>query len=211
MLINSLQNVITNPTRQDAILDPMVILDDIHYLDVGILSIPDNISDHKATYVILPFQYNLQGSFTRIVWLYKKANFDLLKEKLSNYNWSILHEGSLDDACRKFTDIFLDMVKLCIPSNLVVVRPNDKPWYDSEIYFTSKRDKLKRKLLNTTSLHLREQYRKLRNKVNNLKKSMQKKDSTITLSLLLVIFIVTTKDKFGILFDILSRTIVVLV
>ena len=59
------------------------------------------------------------------MWLYKKASFDLLKEKLSNYDWSVLHEGFLDDACSKFTDIFLDMVKLCIPSNLVVVRPND--------------------------------------------------------------------------------------
>ena len=146
MLINSLQNIITNPIRQDAVLDPIVIPDDMHYLDAGILSIPDNISDPKVTYLILPFQYNLQGSFTRLVWLYKKANFDLLK--LSNYEWSVLHERSLDDACRKFTDIFLDMVKLCIPSNLVVVRPNDNPWYDSEIrHFTSKRDKLKRKLI----------------------------------------------------------------
>ena len=29
--------------------------------------IPDNIRNHNATYVILPFQYNLQGSFTRLV------------------------------------------------------------------------------------------------------------------------------------------------
>ena len=95
------------------------------------------------------------------MWLYKKAHFDLLKEKLSNYDLSVLHEGSLDDACRKFTDIYLDMVKICIPSNLMVVRPNDKPWYDSEIrHFTPKRDKLKRKLINSTSLHLQEQYNK---------------------------------------------------
>ena len=45
----------------------------------------------------------------------------------------------------------------------MVVRLNDKPWYDSEIrHFTTKRDKLKRKLINSS--------RKLRNKVNNLKK-----------------------------------------
>ena len=44
MLINSLQNVITNPTRQAAILDPIVIPDDMHYLDAGILSIPDKRS-----------------------------------------------------------------------------------------------------------------------------------------------------------------------
>ena len=38
---------------------------------------------------------------------------------------------------------------------------------------------------------------------------MQKKDSTITLSLLSVIFTVITKDNFGVSFDILSRIIVV--
>ena len=66
----------------------------------------------------------------------------------------------LDDVCRKFTDILLDMVKVCIPSNLVIVRPNDKPWYDSEIrHFTSERDTsvLQRKLINSTSLYLRMQ------------------------------------------------------
>ena len=27
------------------------------YMDAGVLSIPNNISDHKATFVTLPFQY----------------------------------------------------------------------------------------------------------------------------------------------------------
>ncbi|MCG7877681.1 MAG: reverse transcriptase domain-containing protein [Candidatus Thiodiazotropha endolucinida] len=171
ILVNSLQNVITHATRQNAILDPILIPDDMRFLDAGTFNIPDNISDHKATYVILPFQYTMQGSFTRLVWLYKKANFALLKEKVASHDWSFLYEGSLDDASRKFTDAFLNMVKLCIPSKSVVVRPNDKPWYDSEIrHFTVKRDKLKFKLNTSSSLQLRDQYRKLRNKVNNLKK-----------------------------------------
>ena len=40
---------------------------------------------------------------------------------------------------------------------------------------------------------------------------MQKKDSTISLSILSVNFTVITKDNFGVSFDILSRIIVVLV
>ena len=110
------------------------------------------------------------------MWLYKKANFRSFEREISNYDWSVLHEESLDESCSKFSDIFLHMVKLCIPSNLVVVRPNDKLWYDSEKrHFTTKRDKLKRKLINSTSLHLREQYRKLRNKVNNIKKHAEER------------------------------------
>ena len=99
------------------------------------------------------------------------------------------------------------MVKLCVPSNLVVVRP----WYDSEIrHFTTKRDKLKRKLINSTSLHLREQYRKLRNKVNNLKKHAKERfynnlESSIS------DFYSNNKRQFGVSIGILSRIIIVLV
>ena len=67
------------------------------------------------------------------------------------------------------------MVKSCVPSKQITVRPDDKPWYDYEIRdFSSKRDRVKRKLAKSGSNVLREQYKILRNKVNNLKK-MQKK------------------------------------
>ena len=71
----SLQNVITDVTRQAAILDPIIIPDDMSYMDAGVLSIPNNISDHKATFVTLPFQYEIHGTFTRLVWIYKKQIF----------------------------------------------------------------------------------------------------------------------------------------
>ena len=55
LLINSMTNVITEPTRQQAILDPIIITEDLPFLDSGTLDVPDNISDHKATYITLPF------------------------------------------------------------------------------------------------------------------------------------------------------------
>ena len=175
-LFNSLQNVITDATRQAAILDPIIIPDDMSYMDAGVLSIPNNISDHKVTFVTLPLQYEMHGTFTRLVWIYKKVNFPLSKDKISNFDWTCLNEGTVDEACRKFTDVFFKMVKLCIPSKTVVVRPSDKPWYDSEIrHFSSKRDRVKTKLVKIGSLILREKYRKLLNKVYNLKKQAKEK------------------------------------
>ena len=53
---------------QGAILNPIIIPDDMSYMDAGVLSIPNNSSDHKATFDILPFQYDIHGSFTRLVW-----------------------------------------------------------------------------------------------------------------------------------------------
>ena len=103
-------NVITEPTRQQAILDPIIITEDLPFLDSGTLNVLDNISDHKATYITLPFQYDTEGAFSRLIYLYKKANFTLLKQKLSNFDWTCLRQGTLDEACSKFNDIFLDFV-----------------------------------------------------------------------------------------------------
>ena len=70
--------IISEPTRQQAILDPIIIPDDMEYLDSGIIVNTADISDHNATYILLPYHYEVQSSFERKVWLYKRANFDLL-------------------------------------------------------------------------------------------------------------------------------------
>ena len=88
------------------------------FLDSGSLDIPDNISDHKATYIALPFQYDTEGAFNRLIYLYKMANFTLLKQKLSNFDWTCLREGTLDEVCSKFNDIFLDFVNSSVPSKM---------------------------------------------------------------------------------------------
>ena len=53
LLINSMINVITEPTRQHAILDPIIIPEDFPFVDSGVIDVPNNISDHKATYIKL--------------------------------------------------------------------------------------------------------------------------------------------------------------
>ena len=80
LLLNSLENVVNEPTRQQAILDPIIISDDLPFLDSGTITTPSTISDHKATFIRIPFQYQCQKPFKRLVWLYKKANLDLLRQ-----------------------------------------------------------------------------------------------------------------------------------
>ncbi|MCG7875001.1 MAG: endonuclease/exonuclease/phosphatase family protein [Candidatus Thiodiazotropha endolucinida] len=176
MILNSFQNVITAPTRLNALLDPVIIPDDTLYLDSGAIDIPPDISDHKATYIRIPFYYQKQTSYKRLVWLYSRADIPKLKEMISNFDWSILLEGSLNEACCKFTHTFLNFVKACIPSKTITVRPNDKPWFDSEIrHHIRNRDKLKKKCIKTGRATDWVTYKKLRNKVNNLKKHAKEK------------------------------------
>lgn len=49
-----------------------------------------------------------------------------------------------------FTDTFLDIVKPCIQHYIVTVRPNDKPWYNSELRKLSRqRDRHKSTAIDT--------------------------------------------------------------
>ena len=120
-----MQNSITDPTRQHAILDPIIIPEDLPFLDSGTISIPSKMSDHKATFIRFPSQYECQKSFERQIWIYKNANFEQLKQMIINHDWSSLNEGSVSKAFANFTVPFLKLVKICIPSKRITVRPND--------------------------------------------------------------------------------------
>ena len=141
------------------------------FLHQGILEIPPEISDHSATYLYLPFQYPLHRSFTRKVWLYKNANFELLNNKILQFDWTCLNQGSVNDASTLFNNIFIEFVKVCIPSKTIFVGEDDKPWFDSEIRRNSrKRDRQKKKAVKTGNIIDWIKYKRLRNKVNNQRK-----------------------------------------
>ena len=106
LLLNSLHKIISEPTRQLALLDPIILHDDMSPSYQGIIRVPPYISDHCATYVYLPFEYPVHGTFTRNVWMYKNANFELFNKKLSDFDWSCLHQCSVNEASSLFTNIF---------------------------------------------------------------------------------------------------------
>ena len=93
-------------------------------------------------------------------------------KKISNFDWSCLHQGTVNEASSLFTNIFIEFAKLCIPCKTIVVREDDKPWYDSEIRRNSrKRDRLKKTALKTGNQNDWKKYKYYRNKVNNKKKT----------------------------------------
>ena len=86
LLLNSMINVINVPTRQNALLDPILIPNDMEYSDSGTLPLPQAISDHCATYISIPFPYELQKCYERTIWLYNRTNFESLNQKIENYD-----------------------------------------------------------------------------------------------------------------------------
>ena len=142
ILFNNLDNVIKEPTRLTAtsttLIDPILVSNSFGNYKAECLDIENNISDHKATYI------HIQSIFN-IVWFYQRANFDLFDELVASENWDFLNTPTVDVVRAHFTNKIHDFMNLCIPSKLVTIRPNDKPWYDSEIRrFSKYRDRQRR-------------------------------------------------------------------
>ena len=58
MLLNSLVNVISDPTRINSLLDPIIINDYLNFLDAGTIKVPAHISNHSATSIALSLHTN---------------------------------------------------------------------------------------------------------------------------------------------------------
>ena len=81
LLLNSLQKIIPQPRRQLALLDPIILHEVMSPLNQGVIKVTPEISDRCTTYVHIPFEYPLHGTFNRNVWIYKYAYYELFNKK----------------------------------------------------------------------------------------------------------------------------------
>ena len=135
--LNTLTNVITKPNRitrnSASLIDPVLVTDSINVKYADILDVESNISDHKATSILINFNYKPKLCSKRKVWYYDRADFIQLNNRIFIEEWSFINVMDVNDACERFTYKLLEMMTQFIPSKEVTIRPNDKPWYDSEI------------------------------------------------------------------------------
>ena len=111
---------------------------------------PVLISDHKATFITVPFDYPVSSSYKRLIWLYKRGKYQQLKENIESNDWNFINDAPVDDVAKVFEVTFLDLVNDCIPSKEVTIHTDDKPWYDSAIKQHSRlRDKLRGRAVKT--------------------------------------------------------------
>lgn len=173
----NLTNVIEEPTRvtenSSTLIDPIIVSDNCKVLDSGTMDVDEYVSDHKATYVSVEINMNLSKSYYREVWNYRNADVELLNNLVENYNWdNIINDNTtVDEACMEFTNAFLQFCKRSIPRKNVLIRQNDKPWFNSELRFNIKlRDRLRKKFYKTNRDADHIKFKQQRNKVNNMKK-----------------------------------------
>ena len=106
--LNTLTNVITKPTRitrnSATLIDPVLVTDSINVKYVDILDVESNISDHKATSILINFNYKPKLCSKRKVWYYDRADFIQLNNRIFIEDWSFINDMDVNDACEQFTN-----------------------------------------------------------------------------------------------------------
>jgi hypothetical protein len=132
--LNNLKQLIDDPTREDNLLDLIITDAPNYFLNSGVIPSLPNL-DHDAVFGTLKFAYRNSGSYTRHLWLYDRANFVELNNKLSNVTWKtvINNEEDLNEAVHYMTSEILLHAKSTIPNKTVKIRRKDKPWFTYEL------------------------------------------------------------------------------
>jgi hypothetical protein len=120
----NLTNCINKPTRFGALLDPIIYSDECEISFSDVIQIDRNISDHDATSASLRIPYNLQAKYQREVWLYKHADFINLNSEIRLFDWEgfLLSSENIDEMSIKFTNKFIEFVKMYIPVKIITIR-----------------------------------------------------------------------------------------
>ena len=171
MTLYDLTNVINEPTRMGALLDPVIVSNIDIVVDSEVIGVDRSISDHNATMINIKIPYSIKKTYMRKVWQYKHVDLLKLNNEISEFQWeSYLKECTdIDIMSSSFTQKYLEIISRNIPSKMIQVRPSDKPWFNShikrEIRTRNRLKKIARTKKSSTAIH---KYKSHRNKVNNM-------------------------------------------
>ena len=71
-------------------------------------------------------------SFTRKIWSYDHADYNLYRQALGGCDW-IFNDNSIGESVNKVTSNIFKAAKLAIPNKIVKIRPKDAPLMHNNI------------------------------------------------------------------------------
>ena len=66
------------------------------------------------------------------MWNYKQEDFQAFRNAETKFD-ECFSNGDVNDACTKWTELFLATAKEYVPKRLVTFRVNDSPWYTNKL------------------------------------------------------------------------------
>ena len=126
---------------------------------------PISTNDHCTVSCELSFKLDKEQPYTRTVWQYSEADFDLFRQELQAVDFDeCFATNDVDYAADCWTDKILTTAKSVIPNKIALIRPNDSPWYTNALRkFKRKVQRLFKRHKKTPSVNNWESYRTARN------------------------------------------------
>jgi hypothetical protein len=91
---------------------------------------PVSDNDHHTVYAILNFQVAKAKAYQRLMWDYSSADWLGLNEALDRVDWDeCFATNDIDESCRWLSETLINLARQFVPNKMVMVRPNDKPFY----------------------------------------------------------------------------------
>ena len=93
----TLNNIITGPTRlcntRESLLDIILFSDACKCTESSIIAVDQDISDHHATVAVIDIPIELSRCYSREVWNYKHADFNMFNYLIDEFNWNAAFEN----------------------------------------------------------------------------------------------------------------------
>ena len=144
-LTYNLECHVTEPTRitqnSQSCLD-QIISNIPNFVSSVVVEHPVSTNDHCTVGVELKFKLESDAAYHRHIWLYEQTDCDGFKAALNSARWDdCFQTNDVNVACEQWTNLFLNIARTFIPNKVILVRPQNSPWYTSELR------KMKRKLV----------------------------------------------------------------
>ena len=162
--------LVHDPTRfqngNSSCLDLVFTNRPLHISDTMVHSQINNC-DHCPVSVTLSANIATYSAYKRMVWDYKRGDYDKLRGILQNTRWdSVFTKSNVHDMSSEFMSIFEQICEACIPHYEATIRPRNKPYITTEIKkLIRHRDRLLKTYRTNNTPISKVKYSQARNKV----------------------------------------------
>ncbi len=88
---------------------------------------------HCPIFALFKFKKPKIKTFTRTIWLYEQGNYDELRQKVIETDWTTCFDEDISIHTNNFIDTLRNTMKQCITNKKVTIRPQEPPWLTKEV------------------------------------------------------------------------------
>ncbi|PJE77769.1 hypothetical protein CI610_03302 [invertebrate metagenome] len=136
LIKHNLSSLISEPTRitpDSATSIDVIFTNNLNLIKNTHVS-PPFCSDHSPVHAQISFTLFKQASYKKPLLKYDEADFDSINNALLNIDWLNISSNQDSNTFNSFIlDSITEQVNTFIPSKVITIRPNDKPWMNNII------------------------------------------------------------------------------